>query len=290
MVSVTSGPVALAAGCGLGVAAGLWLVVSAGMPVWMRLRARRQPGGGLSAQARTVRLVGAVGAGLAVGVLTGWPVAAALAALAVLAAPSLLAESRVGTAETARVEALAGWADMLRDTLAAGAGLEQTIRATAPIAPDPIRVDVLTLAAAVQDGARLVDALGAFADRVDDPAADLIVAALRFAAAGQGRHLADLLDRLATAARGQAALRLRAAATRARIRTSTRVIVVTTMAMALGLTLFSPAFVAPYSTLTGQLVLAAVGALWAAAFVWLSRMGRITRPTRILTGAAGGSG
>jgi len=288
MVSVMSGSVVLAAGCGLGVAAGLWLVVSAGTPVWTRLRVRKQSG--LSAQARTVRLVGAVGAGLAVGVLTGWPVAAALDALAVLAAPSLLAESRAGTAETARVEALAGWADMLRDTLAAGAGLEQTIRATAPIAPDPIRAEVLALAAAVQDGARLVDALGAFADRVDDPAADLIVAALRFAAAGQGRHLADLLDRLATAARGQAALRLRAAATRARIRTSTRVIVVTTMAMALGLTLFSPAFVAPYSTLTGQLVLAAVGALWAAAFVWLSRMGRITRPTRILTGAAGGSG
>lgn len=288
MVSVASGPVMLAAGCGLGVAAGLWLVVSAGTPVWTRLRARKQSG--LSAQARTVRLVGAVGAGLAVGVLTGWPVAAALAALAVLAAPSLLAESRAGTAETARVEALAGWADMLRDTLAAGAGLEQTIRATAPIAPDPIRVDVLALAAAVQDGARLVDALAGFADRVDDPAADLIVAALRFAAAGQGRHLADLLDRLATAARGQAALRLRAAATRARIRTSTRVIVVTTLAMALGLTLFSPAFVAPYSTLTGQLVLAAVGALWAAAFVWLSRMGRISREPRILTSATPGAG
>ncbi|WP_242419251.1 MULTISPECIES: type II secretion system F family protein [Frankia] len=285
-----SAQVVLAAGCGLGVAVGLWLLGSAGTPVWTRLRAREQSGRRLSPQVRTVRLGAAVGAGLAVGVLTGWPVAAALAALAVMAAPTLLAEGRAGAAETARVEALASWADMLRDTLSAGAGLEQTIRATAPIAPDPIRVDVLTLAAAVQDGARLVDALDAFADRVDDPAADLIVAALRFAAAGQGRHLADLLDRLATAARGQAAVRLRAAATRARIRTSTRVIVVTTLAMALGLTLFSPAFVAPYSTITGQLVLAAVGVLWAGAFVWLARMGRITREPRILTVAAGSGG
>lgn len=278
--------VGLAAGCGTGVAAGLWLLASAGTPVLLRLRARRHSGRTpLSAQARTVRLTGAVVAGLSVGVLTGWPVAAALAALAVVAAPSLLAEGRAGAVETARVEALASWADMLRDTLSAGAGLEQTIRATAPIAPEPIRVDVLALATSLTDGARLSDALGTFADRVDDPAADLIAAALRFAAAGQGRHLADLLDRLATAARGQAALRLRAAATRARIRTSTRVIVITTLVMAIGLTLFSPAFVAPYSSATGQLVLAAVGGIWAISFAWLARMGRITRPDRILTGA-----
>ncbi|MCK9922182.1 type II secretion system F family protein [Frankia sp. AgPm24] len=284
-MSVPSAGIGLAAGCGTGVAAGLWLLVTAGTPAWVRLRARRGRRT-LSAPARTVRLAAAVGAGLTVGVVTGWPVAAALAALACLAAPSLLAEGQAGAAETARVEALASWADMLRDTLAAGAGLEQTIRATAPIAPAPIRAEVLTLAAALTGGARLTDALDVFADQLDDPAADLIAAALRFAAAGQGRHLGDLLDRLATAARGQAALRLRAAATRARIRTSTRVIVITTLVMAGGLVLFSPAFVAPYSTVTGQLVLAVIGALWAAAFVWLARMGRITRDPRILTGPA----
>ncbi|CAO5240107.1 type II secretion system F family protein [Frankia sp. AgKG'84/4] len=282
MVSV-SGGTGLAVGCGLGVAAGLWLLLTAGTPSWLRLRARRRSGPVLSVQARTVRLVAAVLAALAVGVVTGWPVAAALAAAAVLGAPSLLTEGKAGAAETARVEALASWADMLRDTLAAGAGLEQTIRATAPIAPDPIRVEVLTLAGALTDGARLTDALAVFADQLDDPTGDLIVAALRFAAAGQGRNLGDLLDRLATAARGQAALRLRAAATRARIRTSTRVIVLTTLAMAAGLTLFSPAFVAPYSTALGQLVLAAIGALWAVAFTWLARMGRLSRPERILT-------
>ncbi len=273
----------VAVGCGLGVAGGLWLLGSAGSPLWARLREQRPAGRRLAAPARTVRLAAAVGAGLGVGVVTGWPVAAALAALAVLAAPTMLAEGRAGATEIARVEALASWADMLRDTLAAGAGLEQTIRATAPIAPEPIRAEVLALAAALQDGARLDDALAGFADTVDDPAADLIVAALRLAAAGQARHLAELLGRLATAARGQAALRLRAAAARARIRTSTRVIVVTTLLMAAGLTLFSPAFVAPYSTATGQLVLAAVGAIWAGAFVWLARMGRFTRPERILT-------
>jgi len=59
-----------------------------------------------------------------------------LAGLADWGAPGLLAGRSKGRDELmARVRAIAGWAEMLRDTLAGAAGLEQAIVATAPVAP-----------------------------------------------------------------------------------------------------------------------------------------------------------
>ncbi|WP_239340894.1 type II secretion system F family protein [Frankia sp. CiP3] len=274
----------LAVVCGSGVGLGLWLAGAGTAPVWAGLRAvvaRRIAG--LSGQARALRIGGIVAAGLAVGMVTGWPAAAVLAAFAAAVLPGLLAAGRMDKALTARVEAIAGWAEMIRDTLAGAAGLEQAILATAPIAPLPIRAEVLRLAAALQAGRRLPDALAGFADALDDPTADLVVAALVLAATRQARQLTDLLGRLAAAARDQAALRMRTAASRARTRTSTRVIIATTVVMTGGLVLFSPAFVQPYNTVGGQLVLLAVGALFACAFAWLAHMARLPIPDRILT-------
>lgn len=41
-------------------------------------------------------------------------------------------------------------------------------------------------------------------------------------------------------------------------------------------------YLSPYDTRAGQLVLACVGALFAAAFAWLSRLARPEPPTRLL--------
>ncbi|WP_285224241.1 type II secretion system F family protein [Frankia sp. Mgl5] len=283
MVNADAG-VLLAVGCGTGCGIGLWLAGTGTAPFTAAARAwagRRI--GGLSRQARAARTLGAVAAAIVVGLLTGWPVAAALAALAVVILPGLLTSGRAEQAHTDRVEAIAVWTEMLRDTLAGAAGLEQAIRATAPITPSPIRAEVVQLATALDAGTRLPDALAEFADAVDDPTADLVVAALVMAATRQARHLADLLGRLAAAARDQTALRLRTAASRARIRTSTRVIATTTLAMAFGLVVLSPAFVEPYDSAAGQIMLLAVAALFAAGLTWLSRMGRTPTSGRILT-------
>ena len=45
-----------------------------------------------------------------------------------------------------RSEAVASWAEMLRDTIAAHAGLQEAIAVTARVAPAPIRTEVQTLA------------------------------------------------------------------------------------------------------------------------------------------------
>ena len=102
---------------------------------------------GLRHDRLVARMAGMVGAAVLVGALTGWPVAAVLAGAAVFALPSLLRGGRDRARRVARTEAIAGWAEMLRDTLAAAAGLEQAIVATAEVSPAPIRSEVTDLAA-----------------------------------------------------------------------------------------------------------------------------------------------
>ena len=216
-----------------------------------------------------------------VGAATGWPVGALLAGLAGWGAPSLFAGTTPHTAAVGRIEAVAGWAEMLRDTMAGSAGLEQAIVATAPLAPLPIRAEVATLALHLE-GERLAPALREFADEVADPTCDLVVAALVLAAEHQAQRLGELLGSLAAAARDQATMRLRVEAGRARTRTSVRVIVGVTGTVVAGLALLNRGYLAPYDTAVGQLVLLLVGFVFAVAFVWLARMSRSASVERFL--------
>ncbi len=229
----------------------------------------------------TLRLGLAAGAAVVVGAATGWPVGALLAGLAGWGLPGLLGGTKGRAEALARIEAVAGWAEMLRDTMAGAAGLEQAIVATAAVAPLPIRAEVATLAARLE-GERLAPALRVFAEEVADPTMDLVVAALVLAAEHQASRLGELLGSLAQAARDQATMRLRVEAGRARSRTSVKVVVGVTAGLALGLAVLNRSYLAPYDTALGQLVLALVGAMFAGAFVWLSRMTRPSLPERFL--------
>jgi Flp pilus assembly protein TadB len=233
----------------------------------------------------TLRLGLAVGAAVAVGAATRWPVGALWAALAGWGVPGLLAGTKGRSEAVGRIEAVAGWAEMLRDTMAGAAGLEQAIVATAPVAPLPIRAEVVTLAVRLE-GERLAPALRAFADEVADPTCDLVVAALVLAAEHQAQRLGELLGSLAQAARDQATMRLRVEAGRARTRTSIKVIVGATGGLALGLAVLNRGYLTPYDSALGQFVLLIVGGLFAASFVWLAKMSRPTTTERFLATAS----
>jgi tight adherence protein B len=236
-------------------------------------------------EGRTGWVAAAVGAAVLVGAATGWPVAALMAGAGVWAVPKLFVESKEQAAVIAKVEAVAGWAEMLRDTMAGAAGLEQAIAASAPVAPLPIRAEVAALAARAERD-RLGTALRAFADELADPTADLVVAALLLASEHQAGRLGELLGTLASSARDQATMRLRVEAGRARTRTSVKVIVGVTSGLALFLAVLNHGYLSPYSSPTGQLVLAMVGCLFAAGFAWLARMARPARPARLLRAEA----
>jgi hypothetical protein len=282
---------AIAALFGLGAAAGILLVL-AGLRRAPH-RARISPGG-WSTLARTVRanagdrrwllrLALALGAGLVAGAATGWVVGGALTSAAVWFLPRLVGPDRSHVRRVARIEAVASWTEMLRDTLSAAAGLEQAILATASLAPAAIRGEVTTLASRLENGHRLAPALRLLAADLADPTADLVIASLVLAAEHQARQLGDLLGSLAVTARGQAAMRMRVETGRARTRTSVRVIVATTLAFAAAVVILNRAYLTVYDSPLGQTVLLVIGGLFAAGFAWLSRIATSGTDPRVLS-------
>src|SRR6266508_6310004 len=197
---------ALAALWGAGVGLGLVAIIAglrgAGPPRLPRAL-RPGPGGTIGRLDRGMLRLGlAVSGGVLVGVITRWPVGALLAAGAGAFLLDFVGGQAAQQAAVARAEAMAAWAEMLRDTLAGAAGLEQATVATAPLAPRP---DPPTGArpgrSSGAPGARLVPALHAFADELADPTADLVVAALALSSQRQARRVGELLGALARAAR-----------------------------------------------------------------------------------------
>ena len=220
--------------------------------------------------------------------LTGWPVAAVLIGALAAALPSMVGGRAQREQQLAKIEAVAAWAEMLRDTVAAGSGLSEALRATAPVAPAPLRPAVEGLSVRMDRG-DVVTALRWFGDEVADPMADLVVAALTMAATEQARRLGDLLGTLAAATREQAAMRLRVEASRARTRTVSAAVAGIAAASAVGFLMFDRSYLQPYDTAVGQLVLAGVGGCFGMAFWLLARMGRIPNPPRLTVRSEGGS-
>lgn len=220
-------------------------------------------------------------AGAVVFVLTGWTAGAALAGLAAAVVPRALGDAAAPADAVRRAEAVATWAEMLRDTMAAAAGIEEAITSTAAVAPLAIRPEVQRLATRLERG-RLRPALEGLAADLDDPAADLVVTSLLLASEHHARDLGALLGALATSARAEAAMVLRVEAGRSRLRTAARVVTVTTLGFALLLVLFNRDFLAPYDDALGQAWLLVVGGLFALGVRELGRMARIAAPPRLL--------
>jgi tight adherence protein B len=284
--TVTALVVLLGLACGacalLAVAAGLGV----GLPERAVLGAREPLADRLERlNLTTGRMAAAAAAGLLVAVLTRWPVAAVLAGAAWLYVPRVVAGG-AAPADVARLEAVAAWAEMLRDTLAAAGGLQQSIVATAPIAPVAIRPELEELTERLKREP-LSASLRRLAQDLDDPTADLVVSALLLAADRSPRQLAPLLGTLAGQARAAVASRLRVEAGRARTRSSVRIITLVTIGFAFGLVLLNPSYVRTYGDAAGQLVLLVIGGLFAGGLSWIGRSAKAEQPVRLLTvGAA----
>ena len=222
---------------------------------------------------RLLQLVAGIGVALAVVLATGQPVGALLAGGVALALPSVFGGKAARTSEIALIEAISTWTGQLRDMLSGGNGLLETIEATAPFAPAPIRAQVDRLARGMRRG-RLVPALRAFAADIGDPMADLVVASLVVATTEQVGRLGELLGMLAVRTNEQAALRMRIDRDRAGIRTQVRGVVLVTVACVVLLLVFDRALLAAYESAEGQVVLGLIGACFLAGFAMLARMGR----------------
>lgn len=247
-------------------------------PIPMRLRIARWWG-----VARTHVLVarGALAAvtGTVVWLVTGWPVAAAAATVGLLTVPVVLARHDA-QAVIARLDALASWVRRLADVLASGAGgLEAAITSAARTPPEPIADPVSALAVRIRTRG-LEPALRMFADELSDPASDEVVAALILRSRAGGRGLVDVLEAKADALAAEAAARRDVEADRAKPRTDTRLVIAITATVLVGLVLFAGEFLAPFSGLLGQLVMAAIVVLMGTAVWWMHLLSRAQRSAR----------
>lgn len=220
-------------------------------------------------------------AGVVAALVTGWPVAGPITAVAVYGLPRLLRQTSAASS-IATLEAIATWTELLQGTLAASAGLGQAIVATAELSPAPIRSATQGLAAQIQAGVDPRTALLHFAEEVGDPSADRVVCSLLLAFTERAQRLGDLLGALAESTRDEVALRLRVETSRASVRSGVRTVVVFSVLFAAGLTLLARPYLAPYGSPGGQAVLGAVGALYAVGLTLLVTLARPPRSIRLL--------
>jgi Flp pilus assembly protein TadB len=170
---------------------------------------------------------------------------------------------------------VAGWTELVRDALSASAGLAQALMTTAGSAPAPIRPEVSAIATRLANGVSLESSLRSFASEVDDAAADFVVCALLLAASSRAQRLTEVLGALVDTIRDNVAMQLRVDASRSTARSSIRTIVLFSIAFVVLLLVVAHAYLAPFGSAQGQLVLTAVGLLYA---VGLGLMVRLSRP------------
>lgn len=213
---------------------------------------------------------------------TGWPAGAFVAAVGGAAAPSLVGTRARRNAAVAKIEAIAAWAEQLRDVMAAAAGIQEAIVATGPLAPAPIRAEVRRLVERIATRReRLRPALEHFADDLGHPLSDMVVTSLLLASERQGR-LGDLLSEVARSARQTATMRLRVEAARARTYVTTRLIVGITVLIGTWLLVFRREYLAPFDSAGGQVMLVVIGAVFLGAGALMRRMAEPNEPARLL--------
>lgn len=224
----------------------------------------------------------AVGAALLTLLLTRWVVAAAAVGALVVLWDALFGGAKEAKRSVARVEALAAWTESLRDTVAGAVGLEQAIPSTVHAAAPVIQGELQTLADRLRVRVPLPEALQRFADDLDDSGADLIVAALILNSRLRGPGLRQVLGSLAESARAELDMRQRVNAGRRSTQRSVQIVVGVTVLFVVGLRLFNPAYVEPYGSPVGQVVLAFVLGFFVAGILWLRRLSRFETPERFL--------
>lgn len=284
--------IAAAVLCALGFGLGVVGVVAGCSRNRPQASSSPQPSTGLRASVRLalrsvlgahggLRLALACAVGAVATVITRWPVAFPIGVMATIGLPSLFGQTSAALS-VAKLEAIATWTEMLHSTLAASAGLNQAVMATAPMAPIPIRSATLALAGRLRAGMYSKDALIQFAEEVADPSTDRVVCALILASSARAQRLGDLLSALADSTREDVALRLRIETSRASPRSGIRTVMIFSVAFAAALAVLAHSYLAPFGSPTGQVILVGIGILYAAGLTLMVRMARPPRPVRLL--------
>lgn len=235
-------------------------------------------------EGRKTRQLGiAMAVGVAALLVTRWPLAGVAAAVIVLLWPRLFGGGAAGRRQLEKIEALAAWTESLRDTATAAAGLEQAIPATVGAAHALLRAPVRELAARLDGRVPLPEALARFADDVDDPAADMVVATLSLNARQRAGGLERILTSLAESSRAELEMRRKVEHERRALRRQAQRIAFAVIGFIVVQAVFARGWVEPYSTPLGQLVLAILAVIFLGAFLRMRSLSDAESDPRFLT-------
>lgn len=246
---------------------------------------------GTDHRSQRLRLAGVVGLGigLVVAVLTGWLVAIVIVPAAFVGIPLLLMTSE-GKETIGRIEAMEEWARSLSGVLGAGVGLEQAIQATlSRSTPAAIRPEVATLVARLRARWSTTDALRAFAEDLNDATADSIVFGLLLAADRRGQGLAAMLEGVAERAAEDVRNRRRIEADLAKPRGTARWVTIITVVVLVAMA-FNGAYIEPYGTPIGQVLLIVLLSAYVGALLWMRQMAQGEEMPRILGASRASAG
>jgi tight adherence protein B len=210
--------------------------------------------------------------GVAATALTRWPVAGIMAAALVVMWPKLARAGAIEKASVAKVEAIASWTESLRDAAASESALESAIPATVGGAPMLLVRPLRNLVNRLELRHPLPTALARFADEINDPGADMVVAALALNAQQRAGSLKRVLTTLASNTRTELEMRRKVLTERNGVRRQSNQVALSILGLAGVQAVFLRDWVAPYGTLAGQSILAVLAGVYLALLIRLQRL------------------
>lgn len=229
-------------------------------------------------------------AGLVVGIViylvSHWVVALVAAPALAIVVPVLLGDGASKTA-IARLEAIESWTRALSSLITTGTNLEQAITLSLTNTPAALREPISRLVARINARWPITDALQSFADDLNDPTGDLVVAHLQLAAKQRGPGLSRALDDLAGDVFEEVRVRREIEADRSKPLQSIRIITYVTLVLFAAIP-FAGQFFQAYGTPLGQLLLAGWIAVYAILLVLLKRSTTSRATPRILKASSPG--
>lgn len=197
-------------------------------------------------------------AGLSCGLVTQaalrWTIVSPLAGLLGGCLPFAYYSQRQHRRRAEHQAALADAVGQLRDGIRTGLSVQEALMGLARTGPEPLRPQFQALVREL----RLTDfetAVSQMRDRMADPLMDVVGSTLVLNEQLGGRNVSQVLDRLATATRGQLRVEQEIRAYQAQNITATNVIAGIPIGLIIGLRLLNPSYLEAFSSGAGVLVL-----------------------------------
>ena len=244
-------------------------------------RVTRRPQGSRGRQRDLILLLSMI-IGCLLAMLTGWLILIVMLPLLALGLPYLLILPKPRDIQL--LEALDRWVRSLAVTLGTGKSITDAIRISRRTAPPLLADEINLLVTRLNNRWETRDALMRFADAIDSPDVDGVVAALILASSRGANGASVTLQALADSIQAQLKGRRVIEVERSKPYVVVRQVTVISLSTLVLVFLLSPNFFAPYRTPLGQTLLSALLIIYLASLLLMRRKAHQPDRPRILVG------